>query len=94
MRLSLTDKGRAALASDNGGTLELSASVTYTLTDAVALPAGVAFQGPASGSATIAVTGAATANGGTTSVTVPAGKMATAIPRASNAAAFLVSVQA
>lgn len=85
---------RTALVSDNGATLELSASVTYTLTNEVALPAGVAFQGPVTGSATIAVTGTATfAGGSTTPITVAAGKMATAIPRTSNQAIFLVSVQ-
>lgn len=86
---------RTALASDNGLTLELASGITYTLSDAVALPAGVAFQGPASGSAaTIAVTGSATTNGATSGISVPVGKMATAIPRASAPAAFLVSVQA
>jgi hypothetical protein len=91
----LVATSRTALASDNGATLELAAGITYTLSDAVPLPAGVAFQGPASGTApTIAVTGSATTNGATSAITVPAGKMATAIPRASNPAAFLVSVQA
>ena len=85
---------RTALASDNGGTLELSASVVYTLTDAVALPAGVGFQGPTSGSAILRVGGAATTNGATADITIPAGKMATAVPRASNPAAFIVAVQA
>ena len=91
----LVSASRTALASDNGQTLELAAGVTYTLSDAVALPAGVAFQGPVSGTApTIAVTGSATTNGLTAAITVPVGKMATAIPRKSAPAAFLVSVQA
>lgn len=81
---------RAALAADSGATLELANGVTYTLTDAVALPAGVVLMGPASGSATIAVTGAATINGGTSSVTVAAGSVYSAIPRATSAAAFVV----
>lgn len=68
--------------------------MTYTIGADVALPGGVAFLGPASGSATIACTGGATLNGGTSSVTVAAGKMATAVPRASTSTAYLVAVQA
>lgn len=81
---------RTALASDNGGTFELANGVTYTLDSAVALPAGVILIGPASGSATIAVAGSATINGGTTSVTVSAGQAYTALPRATSAASFVV----
>lgn len=81
---------RTALASDNGGTFELASGVTYTLDSAVPLPAGVILIGPASGSATIAVAGSATINGGTTSVTVSAGQAYTAIPRATSAAAYVV----
>lgn len=81
---------RAALAADNGATLELSNGVTYTLTDAVPLPAGVVLMGPASGSATIAVTGTATINGGTSSVTVAAGSVYSALPRATSPSAYVV----
>lgn len=81
---------RAALVTDNGGTWELANGGTYTLTDAVALSAGVTLMGPASGTATIAVTGSATINGGTSSVTISAGQCYACIPRPSNAAAFVV----
>lgn len=81
---------RAALAADNGATLELANGVTYTLTDAVALPAGVIWIGPASGSAVVAVTGSATINGGTTSITIAAGEVYSGLPRATNPAAFVV----
>jgi len=81
---------RAALETDSGGTWELADGVTYTLTDAVALPAGVTLVGPVTGSATIACTGTATINNATSSVTVSAGQVYAAIPRASSAVAFVV----
>lgn len=82
-------ESRPALASDSGATLELSAGVTYTLTDAVSLPAGVVLIGPASGTATIACTGSATINGATSSITVSAGQVYSVIPRASVASAYI-----
>jgi hypothetical protein len=84
---------RTALATDNGRTVELSTGVTYTLTGAVPLPAGVSFVGPVSGAASVAASGGATLNGGATPVSIPAGKLAAAVPRASDLTAFLVSVQ-
>jgi len=81
---------RAALATDSGGTWELANGVTYTLTDAAALPAGVTLVGPVTGSATISCTGTATINNATSSVTVSAGQVYAAIPRASSAVAFVV----
>lgn len=87
---SAVASSRTALAADSGAMLELAASVTYTLSDAVALPGGVTLMGPASGTAAIAVTGSATINGGTTSVTISAGQVYVALPRATNAAAFVV----
>lgn len=81
---------RSALASDNGTTLELASGVTYTLTNAVSMPAGVVLLGPASGSATIACTGSATINGATSSITVSAGQVYSAIPRATSTSAYVV----
>jgi len=81
---------RTALAADNSATLELASGVTYTMSNAVALPNGVTLMGPASGSATIAVTGSATINGGTTAITVAANTAYTALPRAGSPAAFVV----
>jgi hypothetical protein len=81
---------RTALASDNGGTLDLANGVTYTLSDAVPLPAGVTLLGPATGTATIAVTGTATINAATASIVMTAGQAYSAVPRPSNAAAFVV----
>lgn len=75
--------------SDNGATLELAAGVTYTLADTASLPAGVVLLGPVSGTATIAVSGAATINGATTSISVNAGQVYSIIQRKSNPAAFL-----
>jgi len=81
---------RASLAADSGATLELANGITYTLDSAVPLAAGVTLVGPATGSATLAVTGSATMNGGTTSITISAGQVYSAIPRASSASAYLV----
>lgn len=90
-RTSAVASSRSALAADSGATLELAAGITYTLDSAVALPAGVTLMGPASGSpAVLAVTGTATINGATTSLQIGAGQAFTAVPRASNAAAFVV----
>lgn len=83
---------RTALASDNGATLELENGITYTLDSAVPLPAGVILVGPASGSALLAVAGTATTNAATASITVSAGQIATAIPRASSSSAYIVKV--
>ena len=83
---------RSALASDSGNKLELANGVTYTLTDAVALPADVVLLGPEPGSATIAVTGTATANGTTSNITISAGQVASIISRPSNPAKFVVKV--
>jgi hypothetical protein len=81
---------RTAVAADNGVTLELASGVTYTLSDAVPLPAGVTLLGPATGTATIAVTGTATINAATASIVMTAGQAYSAVPRPSNAAAFVV----
>jgi hypothetical protein len=87
----LVSASRTAVSiTDNAATLELASGVTYTLSDAVALPQGVNILGPASGSATIAATGSATINGGTTAISVGAGAVFTALPRAGAPAAFVV----
>ena len=91
---SLVSTSRAALAADSGATLELASGVTYTISASVPLPGGVTLIGPASGTATLACTGGATLNGATTSVTIPTGKLASALQRASSASAYLVAVQA
>ncbi len=81
---------RTALTADNSATLELASGVTYSLSNAVALPHGVTLMGPASGTAIIAVTGSATINGGTSSITVAANTAYTVLPRAGAPAAFVV----
>lgn len=81
---------RTALPYDNRQTLELADGVTYTLSDGVALPEGVTLMGPASGTATIAVSGSATTNGATADITISAGEVYVALPRVSAPAAFVV----
>jgi hypothetical protein len=84
----LVAESRTALPSDSGQTLELAASVTYTLSGAVPLPGGVVLMGPASGSATRAVTAGATVGGSTDSATIDARALVALIPRASDATAY------
>lgn len=87
---TLISTSRTALATDDDQTFELAADVTYTLSDTIKLPAGVILIGPASGTATLAVTGSATTNGATSAITIAAGEVLAAVPRASNTSAFVV----
>ena len=77
---TVVSTSRTALATDSGTTLGLQSGVTYTLSDAVSLPAGVTLMGPSSGTATIAVTGAASMNGSTTAITISAYQVYAVLP--------------
>jgi hypothetical protein len=84
---------RTAEAGDSGALLELASGVTYTIGADAALGGGVSLAGPVTGSATLAAAGGVTLNGSTGSVSIPAGKLAAAVPRVSAPTAYLVSVQ-
>lgn len=81
---------RTAKFSDDGAILELSASVTYTLSNAVPLPSGVTLIGPASGTATLAVTGGATTNGATSTISITANSTNLVMLRAGSSTAYVV----
>lgn len=86
----LVSVSRNALPADNGATLELVADVTYTIPDTALLSTGVALIGPVTGTATLAVSGTATLNGATTSITISAGQIVSAIPRVSSPNDYIV----
>jgi hypothetical protein len=86
----LVSASRLLTADDDGAPLELVSGVTVTYDGATAIPAGVVLLGPPTGTATLAVSGTGTINGGTLSVSIPAGGAFTAMPRASDSAALIV----
>ncbi|HEY8879208.1 MAG TPA: hypothetical protein VIN03_16690 [Roseateles sp.] len=86
----LLSASRSADIGDNGGVFELASGVTYTLTNVAPLPAGLTLIGPASGTATLAVSGSATLNGDTASILLGAGQIYRVTARASNPSAYLM----